>query len=144
MQLRAEQRLFSPPEKTTQVSREPCGPSGRDIVLGLGGTTRIPIVSARSYQWMAQAHGHPEVWPAAYPTVGLRRPTTSSGIGSRHGQIPKKQRCRSLQLFDAENSLGVFSLPQIFRPARRGFARKNAFRSAKCRSIAALAASTDS
>jgi hypothetical protein len=35
-------------------------------------------------------------------------------------------------------------LPQIIRPALRGFSRKKAFRSAKYLSIAALQASTDS
>jgi hypothetical protein len=97
-----------------------------------------------SHQSMARADRHHDVWPVTHPTAGRRRPTTPSGPGSRDVQSPKKQRCRSLQLFDAENSLGVFSLPQIFRPARRGFARKNAFRSAKCRSIAPLHASIDS
>jgi hypothetical protein len=49
-----------------------------------------------------------------------------------------------LPLFDAENALGVFSWPQIFLPARRGSARKEEFRPAKCRSIAALDAAIDS
>jgi hypothetical protein len=47
-----------------------------------------------------------------------------------------------LQLFEGENWLGAFSLPQILRPAFFGFARKNAFGSAKYRSIAALHAMT--
>ena len=55
------------------------------------------------------------------------------------------QRYRGLlQLLEAENRLGACSLPQIIRPALRGFSRKKAFRSAKYLSIAALQASTDS
>jgi hypothetical protein len=49
----------------------------------------------------------------------------------------------SLQLLASEKTAGSRSFPQSFFPARRGWSRKCAFRSAKYRSIAVLASSTD-
>ena len=48
----------------------------------------------------------------------------------------------SLQLLLAVKTGGTRSFPQIFFPARRGFLRKNSFRSAKYQSIAAMHSGT--
>ena len=79
----------------------------------------------------------------AYPVRLFPHPPKG---GSQIAVLPAQAQLRqvgSLQFCVSSNNAGTSSLPQSLFPARLGCSPKYRFRSAKCRSIAAMQAGTD-